>query len=128
MDTPPLWGAYQHLVGACERLVGSGRIGSPAPKVVAASLWSFVHGFITLELAEHFVEFDDPVQQMLLPMVVTFAVGLGDTPEPGRSLPRCGGAPFRREHHRPDTTTPAARTRPPGGAPPVRTRLIGAYT
>jgi hypothetical protein len=29
-------------------------------------LWSFVHGFITLELAEHFIEFDDPVAQLHL--------------------------------------------------------------
>ena len=42
---------------------------------------SFVHGYITLELAEHFVEFDDPVAQALLPMSVNFAVGLGDKRE-----------------------------------------------
>ena len=40
-----------------------------------------MHGYITLELAEHFAEFGDPVQQVLLPMGVTFAVGLGDTRE-----------------------------------------------
>jgi hypothetical protein len=28
----------------------------------------FVHGFITLALAEHFVEFDDPVAKVLVPM------------------------------------------------------------
>ena len=48
---------------------------------VAAALWSFVHGYITLELAEHFVEFDDPVRNVLLPMGVTFSVGLGDSSE-----------------------------------------------
>jgi hypothetical protein len=28
-----------------------------------ATLWSYVHGCITLELAEHFAEFDNPVAQ-----------------------------------------------------------------
>jgi hypothetical protein len=49
--------------------------------VLAAQLWSFVHGYITLELAEHFVEFDDPVAQVLVPMGVNLAVGLGDKRE-----------------------------------------------
>jgi hypothetical protein len=44
-------------------------------------LWSFVHGFITLELAETFVGFDDPVRQVMLTMGVNLSVGLGDTRE-----------------------------------------------
>jgi hypothetical protein len=40
-----------------------------------------VHGYITLELAEHFVEFDDPVAHVLVPMGVNVAVGLGDNRE-----------------------------------------------
>lgn len=36
-----------------------------------------VHGYITLELANHFAEFDDPVARVLLPMGVTFCVGIG---------------------------------------------------
>jgi AcrR family transcriptional regulator len=90
-DTPPsghsiaFRAAYQHLIDACERVLASGRV-EPAPsEVVAAALWSFVHGYITLELAEHFVEFDDPVQQVLLPMGVTFCAGLGDSPERARA-------------------------------------------
>ena len=63
------------------RPAGELRPGQAQPDVIAAALWSFVHGYITLELAEHFAEFDDPVQQVLLPMGVTFAVGLGDTRE-----------------------------------------------
>ena len=39
------------------------------------------HGCVTLELAEHFVEFDDPVAQVLQPMGVNLAVGLGDKRE-----------------------------------------------
>ncbi len=49
--------------------------------MVAAQLWSFVHGFITLELAEALVECDDPARQVLLPMGVNLSVGLGDTRE-----------------------------------------------
>lgn len=60
------------------RLVGSGRIGPHEPKAVAAQLWSFVHGSVAPELAEHFAEFGDAGRQVLLPMGVNVAVGLGD--------------------------------------------------
>jgi hypothetical protein len=48
---------------------------------VAAQLWSFVDGYVSLELAEHFVEFDDPTTQVMLPMGVNLAVGMGDNRE-----------------------------------------------
>ena len=38
-------------------------------------------GDLTLELAETFVGFDDPVRQVLLPLGVNVSVGLGDTRE-----------------------------------------------
>jgi len=79
--SPAFQGAYAHLAEACARLVSSGRVRRQEPEAVAAQLWSFVHGCITLELAEHFVEFDDPVAQVLLPMGVNLAVGLGDKRE-----------------------------------------------
>ena len=78
---PAFQSAYVYLVAACERLVNSGRICQESVEVVAAQLWSFVHGYVTLELAGHFAEFDDPAVQVLLPMHITFAVGLGDTRE-----------------------------------------------
>jgi len=71
--------AYAHFIDACVRLVDSGRVGPIAPAVAASALWSFVHGYVTLELGEHFADFDDPVTEVLLPMGVTFSVGLGDT-------------------------------------------------
>jgi hypothetical protein len=61
--------------------VDSGRAERQEPEVVAAQLWSLVHGYITLELAEHFGEFEDPVTQVMLPMGVNFSVGLGDERE-----------------------------------------------
>lgn len=77
--SPAFLEAYQHLVDACERLADSGRVPPVPAATVAAAMWSFVHGYITLELAEHFVEFDNPMREVLLPMGVTFSVGLGDT-------------------------------------------------
>jgi len=79
--SPAFQAAYAHPLQACARLVSSGRVAHQEPQALAAQLWSFVHGYITLELAEHFVEFDDPAMQVLLPLGVNVAVGLGDTRE-----------------------------------------------
>jgi hypothetical protein len=49
-----------------------------------------VHGCITLELADHFVEFTDPVAQVLQPMGVNLAVGLGDSRERARASHEAG--------------------------------------
>ena len=73
--------AHAHVTAACDRLVRSGRIERQEPEAIAAQLWSYVHGYITLELADHFVEFDDAVAQVLVPMGVNFTVGLGDQRE-----------------------------------------------
>jgi AcrR family transcriptional regulator len=88
--SPAFQGAYRHLSAACARLLGSGRIRQQEPEVIAAQLWSFVHGCITLELAEHFVEFDDPVAQVLQPMGVNLAVGLGDKRERAQASHEAG--------------------------------------
>jgi AcrR family transcriptional regulator len=80
-QSPAFRSAYGHVVEACTRLVKSGRVTAQDPDEIAAQLWSFVHGFITLELAETFVGFDDPVRQVLLPLGVNVSVGLGDTRE-----------------------------------------------
>ncbi|MEU4341520.1 WHG domain-containing protein [Nocardia sp. NPDC023852] len=79
--SPAFRDAYVHMVDACQRLVDSGRIEQQEPEVVAAQSWSFVHGYITLELAEHFADFNDAVRQVMLPMGVNFSVGLGDERE-----------------------------------------------
>ncbi len=75
---------------ACARLIASGRVRQQQPEVLAAQLWSFVHGFITLELAEHFVEVDDPVAQVLQPLGVNLAVGLGDKRERAQASHEAG--------------------------------------
>lgn len=83
--SPAFRAAYAHITDACSRLIESGRVGPLDARVVAASLWSFVHGYITLELGDHFAEFEDPVTEVLVPMGVTFSIGLGDTPERARA-------------------------------------------
>ena len=88
--SPAFQGAYVHLAEACARLVSSGRVRQQEPEVLAAQLWSFVHGFITLELAEHFIEVDDPVAQVLQPMGVNLAVGLGDKRERAQASHEAG--------------------------------------
>jgi AcrR family transcriptional regulator len=92
--SPAFQGAYRHLAEACARLVSSGRVRRQEPEVLAAQLWSFVHGFITLELAEHFVEVDDPVAQVLQPMGVNLAVGLGDKRERAQASHEAGASLF----------------------------------
>ena len=88
--SPAFRGAYVHLAEACAQLVSSGRVGRQEPEVVAAQLWSYVHGCITLELADHFAEFDDPVAQVLLPMGVNLVVGLGDDRERAQTSHEAG--------------------------------------
>ncbi|MFI6309839.1 TetR/AcrR family transcriptional regulator [Nocardia fusca] len=75
--SPAFREAYAHMVESCARLVGSRRVDEQDPAVIAAQLWSFVHGYITLELGEHFADFDDAVEQVMLPMGVNLVVGLG---------------------------------------------------
>ncbi|WP_029111998.1 TetR/AcrR family transcriptional regulator [Mycobacterium sp. URHB0044] len=72
---------YASLVEACTQLVSSGRIRSDEhAETIAPQFWSAVHGFITLELGDHFVQFSDPVRQVLQPMMVNIFVGLGGEP------------------------------------------------
>lgn len=71
--------AYSHLVEACRKLTASGRLGGrKSAAEIAPQLWSAVHGYVTLELGGHLSDFDDPVRQVFLPMMVNMVVGLGD--------------------------------------------------
>jgi AcrR family transcriptional regulator len=88
--SPAFRGAYVHITEACDRLMSSGRVRQQESEVLAAQLWSFVHGFIALELAEHFVEVDDAVAQVLLPLGVNVAVGLGDERERAQASHEAG--------------------------------------
>lgn len=71
--------AYSHLADACARLVASDRVDPHQdPEAIAPQLWSAVHGMVTLELGGHLSAFDDPVRQVLLPMLTNILLGLGD--------------------------------------------------
>ena len=75
--SPAFNAAYAHVIEAAERLRNADGLTIDDPTAAAGALWSFVHGYISLERANHFVEFADPVRQVLVPMAVTFCVGLG---------------------------------------------------
>lgn len=80
-ESAPYQLTYGYLVKAAGRMVEAGRVRADDPAVIAAQLWSYVHGFISLELTGYMVQFDDCVQRVLLPLGINMAVGLGDTPE-----------------------------------------------
>lgn len=75
--SPAFQAAYAHVIEAAARLGTVGGLTVEDPMAAAGALWSFVHGYITLELSNHFAEFADPVRQVLVPMGVTFCIGLG---------------------------------------------------
>ncbi|RNL63375.1 TetR/AcrR family transcriptional regulator [Nocardioides marmoriginsengisoli] len=83
--SPEFRHAYAQIVDTCARLVKTGRVHPIAPEIVAAQLWSFVHGYVTLELSDHFADFTDPVAEVFLPTGVNICVGLGDDPERARA-------------------------------------------
>ncbi len=56
-----------------------------------------MHGYISLELADHFVEFDDPVRSVMMPAGVVFTVGLGGDPRTRPGVARGGAATSRRQ-------------------------------
>jgi AcrR family transcriptional regulator len=91
-DLPEGGAAFAQLVEAVERTISAGRIRPTDPGMVAAQIWSTIHGYVLLEIAGFF---DDGlgVEQVLLPLGVTLAVGLGDTAEAAeRSAARLRGS------------------------------------
>ncbi len=73
--------AYRHMMGHAERAIATGRIRPDDPERVAAELWSFVHGFVVLDLAGHFAHLDDPVASVLGHLAAHVCIGLGDSVE-----------------------------------------------
>lgn len=47
------------------------------PDLIAAQLWSTLHGFIMLELGGYFAAVPDPASEVLVPMCINLIVGLG---------------------------------------------------
>jgi AcrR family transcriptional regulator len=74
----PAGAAYGHLVDAARRAIAAGRLTPGDPTLVAAQLWSQLHGYVALELAGHFAHLADPVADVLAPMTTNLLTGLGD--------------------------------------------------
>ncbi len=73
--------SFATVANACDRVIASGRVRSSSGRHLAAQLWSLVHGYISLELSGHFDTFGDPVEEVLIPLAVSFMTGQGDNSE-----------------------------------------------
>ncbi|GLU45668.1 TetR/AcrR family transcriptional regulator [Nocardiopsis ansamitocini] len=73
--------AFGRLVHSAARAVEAGRFAPSEPELVAAQLWSGLHGYVTLELSGHFGPGGQGVATVLGPFVATLVVGLGDSPD-----------------------------------------------
>lgn len=70
--------SFATLANSCDRAIRAGRVRSSSGRHMAAQLWSLVHGYISLELSGHFAGFGDPVEEVLIPLAVSFMTGQGD--------------------------------------------------
>ena len=69
--------SYSYLLGKCARLIDTDCVRRIDPDLMAAQLWSTLHGFIMLELGGYFATVADPASEVLVPMCVNLIVGLG---------------------------------------------------
>ncbi len=75
--SPAFKTAFSHLVKRCGRLVHDKCLPDVDPAFIGMQLWSAVHGFITLELAGHFVDVANPPSDILVPMTNNVIIGMG---------------------------------------------------
>jgi AcrR family transcriptional regulator len=71
---------YRFMIERAERAMRTKRIRRDNPERVAAELWSFVHGFVMLDLAGHFAHLDDPLTDVFGALSTNVCIGLGDEP------------------------------------------------
>lgn len=69
--------SYSYLREGCVRVIDAGCVDSNNPDLMAAQLWSALHGFIMLELGGHFKAATNPVAEILVPMCINLIVGMG---------------------------------------------------
>ncbi|MDP9802191.1 TetR-like C-terminal domain-containing protein [Acinetobacter calcoaceticus] len=72
--------SYSYLRQECANLIETKYIRDIDPDVMAAQLWSALHGFIMLELGQHF-SCSNPINEILIPMCINLIVGLGAEPQ-----------------------------------------------
>lgn len=78
------------VVAVAERLVAERPRVTESAAAITAQLWSLVHGFVSLEVAGHFADFDDPVAEVFIPMGIKFVVAVGDDPTSAADSHRLG--------------------------------------
>ncbi|MGL6234294.1 MAG: TetR/AcrR family transcriptional regulator [Segniliparus sp.] len=73
--------AYDYIIEAARRAVAAGRLDEISPVAIAAQIWSTLHGYMVLELANYFTPPDAGIRNVLRPMMRNLVVGLGDVRE-----------------------------------------------
>lgn len=63
------------LSDAVARAMAAGELRDGDPDLVAHQLWSAMHGFVMLEIADMHLDRDDPAQEVLIPMVAHLLAG-----------------------------------------------------
>jgi len=69
--------SYSYLREGCVRMIDAQCVRGIEPDLMAAQLWSALHGFVMLELGGHFKAVVNPVADILVPLCVNLIVGLG---------------------------------------------------
>jgi AcrR family transcriptional regulator len=69
-------GSFGVLVRFVARAIESGRLREDEPARVAAQVWTAMHGYVMLELAGLHIPHDDPVEDVLKPLLRTLLDGL----------------------------------------------------
>lgn len=69
--------AFAQLVALVERAMDAGALRPADPEPVAAQLWTALHGFVVLEIADFYRMIDDPEGRVLRPMLANLLTALG---------------------------------------------------
>lgn len=94
--SPAFAEANAHVTALVLRLISAQPGITETATSLAAQLWSFVHGFVSLELAGHFTDVADPVSEVFIPMGVKFVAALGGSVESAWISHRVGRELFER--------------------------------
>ncbi|MDF1604282.1 TetR/AcrR family transcriptional regulator [Nocardioides sp. YIM 152315] len=69
--------AFDQLVALVERAMVAGALRQADPAPVAAQLWTALHGYVVLEIADFYRHLDDPESQVLQPMLAHLLASVG---------------------------------------------------
>lgn len=95
-ELPEGHNAFTHLVDCTTRAMAAGRFRPADATLAAAQLWSALHGYLALEIAGFYGGDEHGVAQVLLPMSVSLAIGLGDTATAAQTSALTAAAAFFR--------------------------------